>query len=111
MSDSSLIADEPKKDPPSPTKKEAYTEIVTVKKRVGDRFLNPVEGVPALWGDIKGKTVVYTRPKADDATATRGTEITDKGGVVWVVSDSKSTSPSGFTYWINYVEKKEKKDK
>jgi hypothetical protein len=96
--------DEKKADekPKSPADKANYTEKVTVKKWASSMFLNPVEGVPAFRGEIKGKTVFYTRPPASNAHSPKGSEITDKDGVTWVVSDVSVAS----TYRINYVTKK-----
>lgn len=89
----------------SPADKDSYTDKMTVKQWNGAKFFMPVEDVPAFRTEIKGKPVIYTKPSSDTAKSPKGSEITDKDGVVWVVTESKP----GSGYQLNYVTKKEDK--
>jgi hypothetical protein len=96
-------ADEPKKDEKkSPADKASYTEKVTVRQWADSKFLNPVKDVPAYMGEIKGATVVYTKPPAGNAETPKGSEITLADGTVYVVDKVTKARE----YHINYVTKK-----
>lgn len=104
MSDAA-IADEPKdekKEKKDPANKESYDEKVTVKQLASGKFLNPVENVPAFRGEIKDKMVFYIKPLASNSEAPKGSEITDKDGVVYVSEKVSKAS----TFHIVYVTKK-----
>ncbi|VTR95214.1 unnamed protein product [Gemmata massiliana] len=43
----------------------SYDEPVTVRHKIGTKFLNPGEQVPAFRGAIQEKVVFFTRPQTD----------------------------------------------
>ena len=92
----------PGQEKKSPSKKESYDEVVTVRHWTGKIFLNPVENVLMFRGEIDKKTVFYTMPKGGNDKSPKGSEITDKDGEVWIVD--KVTADR--LYHINYVTKK-----
>lgn len=98
-------ADEPKKEEKKfvATDKDTYDEKVTVRKWDGSKFLNPVKDILAHRGEISGKPVYWTMPRAGNSETPKGSEIVAADGTVWVV---EITKPSG-QFTINYVKKKE----
>jgi hypothetical protein len=109
--DLAAIADQAKEDPPklrpwNPQYTLSYDEKVTVRQWYGQKFLNPVSNVSAHRGQIEGKLVIYTRPRAGNDKTPKGSEITDKDGNVYVVDSVAGGQLS--TFHINYVTPKKK---
>jgi ABC-type molybdate transport system substrate-binding protein len=98
---SDAIADE-KKEKPDLSKKESFTEKVTVREFAGGMLLNPVKDVPAAYWEVEGKRVIYILA----ASCGKGSEVTDqKTGDVWIV-DSATKGTRNFTYILCEVKKK-----
>jgi hypothetical protein len=76
-----------KKEPRDPKKAESYDEKVAVRSWDGRKFAAPVKDVPAFRGtDRDGKPCIWTRAHgATHGNPTKGSELIDKDGVVWIV--------------------------
>jgi hypothetical protein len=98
---SEQVAGDDRKNP-AWTKREAYDEKVTVREKVGDKFIPPIKDVPACRGELKGKPVIWVWWAGTTAKTPKGSEIIDKDGVTWVVTESKR----GTTQDLCYVAKK-----
>ena len=90
-------------DDKDPAKKENYEAVATVRKWDGKKFLKAIPNQLAFKGEISGKTVIYTKPQADNVKTPKGSEITI-GTDTYVVE--KVTE--GDIYHINYVSPKPK---
>lgn len=95
-------ADEKKS--PDPRKKESYTDKVTVRQWAGDKFIDPRDTV-AFKGEFKDAPVLYVYTTNTSINPVAKSEITDKDGVVWVVSKSVETTDN-FTFYRCHVTKK-----
>lgn len=109
MSDTATIGDdkeEKKEDKKSPAKKESYDEKVTIRPWDGKEFKKPIEGVLAYRKvDKDGVTRFWTWPvPATTGNPSKGAEIIDKDGVVWVVE----VTEKGSTAFVSTVKKKPK---
>lgn len=83
---------------PSPTKDESYTEKVTVRRFVGGMLLplrNAAPNIPAFRWEEKDELKFYTKAKGG-ATPTKGTEIIDAKGAVFVVEKVVELPGAGF---------------
>ena len=104
MSETAAVADdkkEPPKKKPNSDKKESYDEKVSVREFIGGKLINPIKDVPMFRWEISGKPVMYLIT----SKAPKGSEITDKDGVVWVVTESNKIG-TNFTHTICGVMKK-----
>lgn len=106
--------DPPKKEAPKKGDKDAdYTEKVAVRKWVESSrtFLNPNREIDAFRKDVKGETVICVR-KGTGAGAlpyvpTKGSEITDAEGKVYVVGKVVEAAMFGpFYHQCHVTEKK-----
>lgn len=100
------VADDKKDDKKPPKKIESYTDKVTVRKWNGTVLQKPEPDVPAFRTEFNGKTVIYTAKQGVDSP--KDSEITDADGATWVVTESIRFT-GNFTYYRNYVVKKDDK--
>jgi hypothetical protein len=80
---------------PDPTKKESYTEKVSVRRLEGGALGNALPDVPAFRFEKDGAVKFYTHA-LPGGTPNKGTEITDKDGAVYVVESVFNQPRLGF---------------
>ena len=102
MSDTATAtADDKKEEKKNPdwTKKESYTEKVSVRPFLGGQLAkNPIKDVPACRGEIKGKQVIWVWWPGTTVKTPKDSEITGEDGVVWVVAESKRVDKFDYCY-------------
>jgi hypothetical protein len=86
---------------PDLNKKESYDEKVTVREKAGDKLGPPVKDVPMYRTEVKGEIVMWVIT----SKAPKGSEITDKDGITFIVNSSTKTT-GNFTISLCKVSKK-----
>lgn len=77
-----------------PGKKDTYEEKVVVREKAGDKLGPPIENVPMHRKDVKGAVAMWVWTAGTTAKVPKGSELTDKDGVVWVVESTQGAAPS-----------------
>ncbi len=99
---SDAVAEEPKL--PDLKTKDSFAERMTLREFGGGMLLNPVKDVPAVYGEVEGKKMLWVATPA----CPKGSELTDqKTGDVYTV-DKSTKGKYNFTFHACYISPKKK---